>query len=90
MCMVSAPTNPREKASAAPPRWGWSGVSQLKLRDQESRVQHLVTMLPARNSGDEWVLAYLAHLRLRELEDQESPSIVPDKGEHQRAFWRKR
>jgi len=80
MCMVSAPTNPREKASAALPRWGWSGVSQLKLRDQESRVQHLVTMLPARNSGDEWVLAYLAHLRLRELEDQESPSIVPDKG----------
>ncbi len=28
--------------------------------------------------------------RLRELEDQESPSIVPDKGERQRASWRKR
>lgn len=28
--------------------------------------------------------------RLRELEDEEPPSIVPEKGQHHRAFWRKR
>ena len=28
--------------------------------------------------------------RLREMEAQDSPSIVPDRGEQQRSFWRKR
>ena len=60
--MSSAPTK-SGKAGTTQPRWGWSGVSKLKLHDQEPRVQHLLAMLPSRNSGDDRVLAYLAHLR---------------------------
>jgi hypothetical protein len=62
--MVSAPTK-SAKSRPARPRWGWSGVSELKRPDQESHLQQLVAMLPTMKSGDAQVLAQLAELRAR-------------------------
>jgi hypothetical protein len=62
--MNSAPTK-SGKAGTTQPRWGWSGVSELKRPDQESHLQQLVAMLPTMKSGDAQVLAQLVELRAR-------------------------
>jgi hypothetical protein len=62
--MVSAPTK-SAKSRPAQPRWGWSGVSELKRPDQESHLQQLVAMLPTMKSGEAQVLAQLVELRAR-------------------------
>jgi hypothetical protein len=72
--MISAPTK-SAKSRPAQPRWGWSGVSELKRPnqeshlqkrpDQESHLQQLVAMLPTMKSGDAQVLAQLVELRAR-------------------------
>ena len=61
---MSAPTK-SAKSRPAQPRWGWSGVSELKRPDQESHLQQLVAMLPTMKSGEAQVLAQLVELRAR-------------------------
>jgi hypothetical protein len=46
-------------------RWGWSGVSKLERRNGELRLQHLVAMLPKKQSGDAAVLAHFIEFRAR-------------------------
>lgn len=60
--MVSAPTK-SAKSRPAQPRWGWSGVSELKRPDQESHFQQLVAMLPTMKSSRAEVVAQLVELR---------------------------
>jgi hypothetical protein len=62
--MISAPTK-SGKAGTIQPRWGWSGVSELKRSDQERHVEHLAAMLPATKSDRAEVVAQLAELRAR-------------------------
>jgi hypothetical protein len=61
-----SPAPPKSgKAGSGQPRWGWSGVSRLDQPDQESNLQQLTAMLPAKKSSDAAVLAYLVELRGR-------------------------
>jgi hypothetical protein len=53
------------KGHPAQPRWGWSGVSKLTRRNQESLVGGLVAMLPATKSSRAEVVAQLVELRAR-------------------------
>jgi hypothetical protein len=62
--MISAPTK-SAKGRPAEPREGWSGVSKLTRRDQESHVKHLAAMLPATKSSHAEVVAQLVELRAR-------------------------
>src|ERR1700754_3708884 len=61
--MNSAPTK-SGKAGTTQPRWGWSGVSELKRPDRELHLQ-VVAMLPTMKSSDAQVLGQLAELGVR-------------------------
>jgi hypothetical protein len=55
-----------EKAmSQAKPCWSWTGVAELVFTGQDSHLQRLVAMLPAKKSSDEQILVDLADLGAR-------------------------
>jgi hypothetical protein len=62
--MNSAPTK-LLKAGTTQPRWGWSGVSELKRTDRELHLQQVVAMLPTMKSSDAQVLGQLVELGVR-------------------------
>jgi hypothetical protein len=83
--MISAPTK-SAKSRPAQPRWGWSGVSELKRPDQESHLQQLVAMLPTMKSGDAQVLAQLVELRARFHRWLHQDEFGPRRGEQTAAL----
>ncbi len=85
--MGSAPTK-SGKACSGQPRWGWSGVSRLNQRDQESNLQQLLATLPATRSGDAAVLAYLIELRARFHGWLHQDEFGPSRGEQTVALRR--
>jgi hypothetical protein len=46
----------------AKPCWAWTGVAELVFSGQDSRLRDLVTLLPAKRSTNEQVVAYLVDL----------------------------
>jgi hypothetical protein len=85
--MGSAPTK-SGKAGSGQPRWGWSGVSRLNQRDQESNLQQLLATLPATTSGDAAALAYLIELRARFHGWLHQDEFGPSRGEQTVALRR--
>ena len=83
--MNSAPTK-SGKAGTTQPRWGWSGVSELKRPDQESHLQQLVAMLPTMKSGDAQVVAQLVELRARFHRWLHQDEFGPRRGEQTAAL----
>jgi hypothetical protein len=93
--MVSAPTK-SAKSRPAQPRWGWSGVSELKRPvqeshlqkrpDQESHLQQLVAMLPTMKSGEAQVLVQLVELRARFHRWLHQDEFGPRRGEQAAAL----
>src|ERR1700730_17730573 len=93
--MVSAPTK-SAKSRPAQPRWGWSGVSELKRPNQESHLQkrpdqeshlpQLVAMPPTMKSGDAQVLAQLVELRARFHRWLHQDEFGPRRGEQTAAL----
>ena len=83
--MISAPTK-SAKSRPAQPRWGWSGVSELKRPDQESHLQQLVAMLPTMKSGDAQVLAQLVELCARFHQWLNQDEFGPRRGEQTAAL----
>ena len=49
----------------AKPRWSWTGVAELVLSGQSSRLHDLVALLPAKRSTDEQILVDLVDLGAR-------------------------
>jgi hypothetical protein len=84
--MGSAPKS--GKAGPGQPRWGWSGVSRLNQHDQESNLQQLVAMLPAKKSGDTAILAQLVELRARFHGWLHQDEFGPSRGEQTAALRR--
>src|SRR3981081_895955 len=83
--MISAPTK-SAKSRPAQPRWGWSGVSELKRPDQESHLQQLVAMLPTMKSGEAQVLVQLVELRARFHRWLHQDEFGPARGEQAAAL----
>jgi hypothetical protein len=65
----------------AKPRWNWTGVEALVFDSQDSRLRDLLTMLPAKKSSDDEIVAFLVDLRARFQRWLHQDEFGPTRGE---------
>jgi hypothetical protein len=76
----------RQRKLQTTPCWSWSGVDALNFSERTEDLERLAAMLPAKQSSDEQILAFLVYLRGRFARWLHQDELGPTRGQQTAAL----